>query len=456
LNVTRRAIIATLLSLILVSSTVATEEKLSPEITEAEALENFDFVWKRIRDTHFDADLNGVDWDAVRTDLRPRAAQCAHIDSLRTVIWHMLHRLEQSHFGLIPSDKYDTGDDDVIGRVFAEVPDHMAMPQPGIDVRYLDGRVIVTDVWDFGTAVEAGVEPGWELVSVASWSCDSLLAELEARVRRFGGDNWMVSKQEYMVWALIGAVLSGEEGSSVALGFRDGKGQDVSHTLERRACPWPPVAFAGMPEAPVFVKSWKTEPGPEGNQFGVIELHFIWLPGTVRAFENALAELDRVDGLVVDIRGNLGGVALAIQAIAGHLTHGEFILGTLKGRNAEALLEAYGDENIAPYAGPIALLIDEMSGSASELFAAGLKDAGRARVFGEPTAGAALPAIVSTLPNGDRLVHAVQNFIRTTGESIEGNPVHPHVLAPRTRDDLLRGADPALQAALEWLESSVY
>ena len=75
------------------------------------AVETFDAAWTIVRDSHFDPHLNGVDWNAVRTELRPRAAAAATPGELRTVIREMLARLGQSHFALIPSAPDSTGTD---------------------------------------------------------------------------------------------------------------------------------------------------------------------------------------------------------------------------------------------------------------------------------------------------------------------------------------------------------
>ena len=66
-------------------------------------VDTFDAAWKIVRDTHFDPKMNGVDWNAVRTELRPRALAAATPGELRAVIRDMLGRLGQSHFALLPS-----------------------------------------------------------------------------------------------------------------------------------------------------------------------------------------------------------------------------------------------------------------------------------------------------------------------------------------------------------------
>jgi carboxyl-terminal processing protease len=106
---------------------------------------------------------------------------------------------------------------------------------------------------------------------------------------------------------------------------------------------------------------------------------------------------------------------------------------------------------VRPYAGPVAVLTDAMTASTSEFFAGGLRQLGRVRVFGEPTAGQALPAWALKLPNGDVLMHAVADFTGPRGMRWEGEGVTPDVPAPPTRAALLAGRDPALQAALEWI-----
>ena len=78
-----------------------------------------------------------------------------------------------------------------------------------------------------------------------------------------------------------------------------------------------------------------------------------------------------------------------------------------------------------PFRGPLAVLVDGSSASTSEILAGGLKDIHRARIFGTRTAGAALPSVVSRLPNGDGFQYAIANYISQGGEPLEGIGVIP-------------------------------
>src|SRR5579871_5181299 len=105
-----------------------------------------------------------------------------------------------------------------------------------------------------------------------------------------------------------------------------------------------------------------------------------------------------------------------------------------------------------PFRGPLAILVDGCSASTAEIFAEGLKDLKRARVFGTRTAGAALPSVISRLPNGDGFQYAIANYISEGGQPLEGIGVTPDEEVHPTRRALLAGQDPILDAALDWIQ----
>ena len=106
------------------------------------------------------------------------------------------------------------------------------------------------------------------------------------------------------------------------------------------------------------------------------------------------------------------------------------------------------------FAGPVAILVDALSGSASECFTGGMQSLGRARVFGQTSMGQALPALFDKLPNGDLLIHAYGDFVTANGTRLEGRGVVPDEIVPLRREDLLAGRDATLDAALAWIDRS--
>ncbi len=85
--------------------------------------------------------------------------------------------------------------------------------------------------------------------------------------------------------------------------------------------------------------------------------------------------------------------------------------------------------------------------------AAAFQRLGRARIFGGQSAGQALPAMLTRLPNGDRLMYVIADFTGPGGARIEGEGVIPDEPVARSRRSLLAGRDEALKAAVRWIES---
>jgi len=169
-------------------------------------------------------------------------------------------------------------------------------------------------------------------------------------------------------------------------------------------------------------------------------------------FGQTVQDCAKCDGLVIDLRGNPGGIGAMAMGMAGFLTDKpDQRLGTMYMRGAT--LKFVINPRAGAYTGPVAILVDRLSASTSEIFAGGLQDIGRARVFGERTAGAALPSVFARLPNGDGFQYAVANYISEGGQALEAHGVTPDVEVKLTRQGLLAGHDAVLEAALEWIRT---
>jgi carboxyl-terminal processing protease len=146
-----------------------------------------------------------------------------------------------------------------------------------------------------------------------------------------------------------------------------------------------------------------------------------------------------------------------VGGVAGHFLARRDTLGSNQTRTSRLVFVANpraatsDGRSVTPFAGPVAVLQDELSGSASEIFAAGMRAIGRVRVFGATSIGGVLPASWDRLPNGDVLYHAIGEFITPDGQRLEGVGVVPDEPVTVTRADLLAGRDPVLNAAMRWI-----
>jgi carboxyl-terminal processing protease len=176
-------------------------------------------------------------------------------------------------------------------------------------------------------------------------------------------------------------------------------------------------------------------------------------------FQKAVDDFRSSAGIVIDLRGNPGGLAAMLMGLSGHFIDERKTLGVMKTRDNDLRfvvnprrVSARG-ERVQPYTGPVAILVDSMSGSASECFAGGMQSLGRVRVFGQQSMGQALPALFARLPNGDVLIHAFGDFVTADGTRLEGRGVIPDEVVPLDRAQLLAGHDAPLDAALGWFDT---
>ena len=68
----------------------------------------------------------------------------------------------------------------------------------------------------------------------------------------------------------------------------------------------------------------------------------------------------------------------------------------------------------------------------------------------------ALPAGMDKLPSGDVLIHAIANYVTSTGVELEHDGVVPDHIVPLTRKDLLNGIDSPKHAAVNWIQQSTH
>jgi carboxyl-terminal processing protease len=159
------------------------------------------------------------------------------------------------------------------------------------------------------------------------------------------------------------------------------------------------------------------------------------------------------DGVIIDIRGNGGGLPdMVTGMIAWFVDQDKELLGTLYLRTIKDPIKLLTHIRVKTYPGPVAVLVDELSASASEFFAGGMKDIGRATIVGRRTMGAAIPGRIEKLPNGDAFIFAQANYVAASGKELEGAGVIPDIESVPTRKALLAGGDPALEAAIDWIK----
>ena len=417
----------------------------APSLDPALAAATFDTAWATIERTHYDPDYNGVDWHAVRAELHPRVAAVDDAKDLRTVLEEMVGRLGQSHFAIIPFETYAAmeavagGEEPTAGE-----------GELGLQLRLIGREFVVTAVSPGGPADRAGVRPGWAVDRIGALTTAEVLAAVDGLPAAIGE-----RPRAMRAYFALSRRLNGAPGEHVQVRFRDGHDRPVTREMVREPAQGELAALPGLPPRHVWLESERVR-APKGAEVGVIRFN-LWAPSLASAFDRALDGMRDADGIVVDLRGNPGGQAFMPSGVSGHFFAERTVLGVMTTRQGQWRIAANprrvapDGRTVEPYVGPVAVLLDPHSASASEFLAGGMQAVGRARVFGETSAGAVLPSLTRRLPNGDVLQYAVGDFVTPSGRRFEGSGVVPDLAVPPTRAALLAGRDPALEAALHWI-----
>ncbi len=181
---------------------------------------------------------------------------------------------------------------------------------------------------------------------------------------------------------------------------------------------------------------------------------------TTKDVKRLIAELEEqgIDGLVMDLRGNGGGHLTEATALSGlFIDNGPVV----QLRNSGGRITRLDDPDPVPrvaYDGPLAVLVDRFSASASEIFAAAIQDYARGVIVGQQTFGKGTVQNLYSLdqfmqPEGDtgfgQLTLTIGKYYRVTGESTQHRGVSPDIALPSPIDAGLVG-ESVRETALPW------
>lgn len=421
---------------------------LTPE-ERREHERSFETVWQTVRAQHWDVKQVGKSWEKERRNRLKQIARAQTAVEVRAITQGMLDSLGQSHFQVIPGSYYrrlkplrPRKQAPIAEAAGAPAPerDEPERGEPGVTgaiVDFVEDRATVVEVEPDSPAAAAGVKPGWILLRAGAldvraffWEPAPAGIREESRYRK----------------AVLHSLLAGSIDEKVQAEFETENGQLRTVTLNRRMPRGNTIRFGNFPEERVWIDT-----RPAAPQVGRIRFNAFMDPERLMpAIENAVKSCAGCRGFVIDVRGNPGGLAAMAMGVAGWFTRdaGQK-LGTLRARHHTEEFEIR--QRARPFNGPVAVLVDGGSASTAEILAGGLQDLRRARLFGERTAGAALPSQMIRLPNGDGFQFATATYVSQSGRLLEGNGVTPDEIVPQTRAALAAGGDAALDAALRWI-----
>jgi len=286
----------------------------------------------------------------------------------------------------------------------------------GLEVAVQDGKVVVVTPIEGSPADKAGVRAG------------DVLREIDGRAVEAARLDEAIERMRGFIGSRVRLVVS-----------REGEPEPLQFELAR---------------SDVHVRTVRAEPLP--GRYGYVRItHFN--DATPRELGRQLARLQNaapLAGLVLDLRGNPGGVLESAVNVADDFLDAGVIVRA-EGRTAESRFEMRASSGDLLHSAPLVVLVDRGSASGAEIVAGALRDHGRATLMGERTFGKGSVQTVVPLRDGLALKLTTSRYFTPSGASIHDRGIDPDVslaraLAPpsATND---AASDPAVQAALQYL-----
>lgn len=162
-------------------------------------------------------------------------------------------------------------------------------------------------------------------------------------------------------------------------------------------------------------------------------------------FVDALEKTDKTDGLIIDLRGNTGGLLPNAVFIANmFINHGKIV--SIVGRNGHKQ-NIYAQDTDFTIDKPILILVDEGSASASEILSGAMKDYHKAKLIGTRTFGKGMVQKIIPMPNETGLNLTIAKYLTPAGHDINKKGIAPDIEVKISTKDIMARNDTQLKKA---------
>lgn len=380
----------------------------------------FEQTWALVRDKWiYNDDFRGLNWQQLHDDYTSRVAAAITTENFYGLMHEMIKKLGDNHSYFDSPQEAASEDQAQSGtEVFGGIGVSFSiMPEGAVILRIVRG----------GPADLAGLKVGEIIQSVN----DVTVSTLEA------GNGF------------VGAVR-GPVGTSVRMSIQSVDGKSHSVDIVRRVLTsndFDIPEVSRLPSSHVGILVIKS--------FNVNDMD-----AQVKTQLQKLVQEGPLDGLVIDVRANSGGLTNVMLGTLALFNDGGSI-GTFGARTVNPLVNVKGDMTIKQGVTipelknvPIVVLASPFTESAAEIFASGMQVLRRARIIGMPSKGNTERILRENLSDGSRLWLAEQIYVRPDGKLLEGKGVQPDRVADSKWYLYVNNPmdDPQIKAALEELK----
>jgi carboxyl-terminal processing protease len=396
------------------SPTLAPTLTPTPVVTpSALQLRVFERLWLIVRDNYLYPDFNGLDWDVVHTEYSQKIEAGLSDDDFYTAMDEMIHRLGDDHSIYFSPEMARQEDSEFAGNNNYVGIGVLEMPVPERK------RITIIVTFPGSPAETAGIQ-----------SHDSILAVNGQPVLDENG--------------VRHGLLLGPEGTKLVLTVQTpGQEPRQVEVTRQRITESIPVPYSELTT-------------PHGKRVGYILLPTFGDETIADKAKQALKDLsarERLDGVILDNRMNNGGADYVARGVLSYFTRG--VLGYFIDRDQhKRAFSVIGNDINGSSKMPVVVLVGPDTVSFGEIFSGALRDASRAYLVGQPTAGNVELLSQYNFQDGSRAWIAHEAFHPRHHPDLvwENTGVVPDLVVQSNWDEVTLETDPVIKAALVHLD----
>lgn len=346
--------------------------------------------WKIIKKRYYDATLNHQDWDKWKE---------RYVDKIKTeedaylAINTMLSSLDDPYSRFLNAAEYSEQTTSIDSKIVGI----------GVNITSVSGKIVVVSTVEGTPAQKAGVQSG------------DILYKIDGK--DVHGKNV----------AEIAQLIRGEIGTPVTLQFLR-NGNKLTKTLIREQ---------------IKIKSVNHKVLPEN--VGYIQITSFLGSNVADDFVSSMNSLQFTRGLILDLRGNTGGLLPNAVFVADMFLNGGNIVSIVDRNGIKNDINAQG--KAAAVDKPVIILVDGATASASEIVSGALKDSHKAILVGEKTYGKGMVQKIYPMPNQTGMNLTIAKYLTPNGSDINKKGIMPDYIVKYTARDYYSDKDPQLDEA---------
>lgn len=325
-------------------------------------------AWRLVKNNYVDKSYNNQDWNKWKNRYETNIE--TYMDA-QVAIETMIESLDDPYTRYLTRSNFEEQDMNIDSK----------LKGVGVHITKIEGKVIIIAVLENSPAIRYGLREKDEIVKVDGISTKGI----------------SLSK--------VAELIRGEEGTLVKLTLlRDNQLLDIN-----------------VKRGEIKIKTVKQK--MLDNNIAYIRISSFISCETSKEFKNALAKSRDSDSLIIDVRGNYGGLLTNAVEITNMFLNKGTIVSIVDRNGRKQNLNANPVDFITHK--PTVILIDEASASASEIFSGALQDHDRAILVGEKTFGKGRVQMILRLPDESGINLTVAKYLTPSGRDIDHKGVEP-------------------------------